>query len=184
MITARRRITLVLDVDETLVHSTFNPKPGVTYEKELIVTADQQIHRVFVKYRPHILEFLNFVSSLFEVVVFTASLGAYCNPLMDALDPNNVLGGLRLFREHCTYRNKSYIKDLFLLGRDLGRIAIIDNSPTAYLFQQRNAIPIRSWFDDPHDQELQNLYPLLVKLSMCESVYDVLDEYNANGIVK
>uniref|UniRef100_A0A0A9ZH66 Carboxy-terminal domain RNA polymerase II polypeptide A small phosphatase 2 n=1 Tax=Lygus hesperus TaxID=30085 RepID=A0A0A9ZH66_LYGHE len=149
---AHRRITLVLDVDETLVHSSFTPQPDIQYDKELMVTYNYKLYTIYVRYRPYLHEFLRFVSERFETVIFTASLCAYCDPLIDAIDENGILGNLRLFREHCTLRSNSYIKDLFLLGRDLGRIAIIDNSPTAYLFQQRNAIPIKSWFGDPNDQ--------------------------------
>lgn len=179
----QRRVTLVLDVDETLVHSSYTKKPGVRYDKEIPITHEGSEFHICVKYRPYLMDFLDFVSTRFEVVIFTASLSVYCNALMDTLDPENKLGSLRLFREHCTVRGKSYIKDLYHLNRDLSRVAIIDNSPTAYLFQQRNAIPILSFFDDEHDEELVKLYTLLGRLARCDSVFDVLDPYNANGVV-
>lgn len=176
---SRKRVTLVLDVDETLVHSSFTKRDGVTYDTILKVLHDGKQYELYVLHRPYLMEFLDFVARRFEVVIFTASLSSYCDPLMDILDPDNLLGPHRLFREHCTPRNGSYIKDLCDLNRDLSRIAIIDNSPTAYLFQQRNAIPITSWFEDKNDTELLKLFPLLEKLSRCTSVYDILDEYNA-----
>lgn len=172
------RITLVLDVDETLVHSSFKPKGPCDLQLPIVVNGQQG--SVFVRFRPYLHEFLNFVASRFEVVIFTASLGLYCNPLMDYLDPEGKLGKLRLFREHCSKANGAYIKDLSLLGRPLDRIAIVDNSPVAYYFQSRNAIPIVSWFDDDGDKELWELLPLLRNLAECQSVYDVLDHYNAS----
>ncbi|KPA86713.1 nuclear lim interactor-interacting factor-like protein [Leptomonas pyrrhocoris] len=175
------KVTLVLDVDETLVHSTFQPNPDVVYDKVLQVPSDGKIYTVSVKYRPYLKDFLQFVCQRFEVVIFTASMRAYCDNLMDEIDPNGDLGNLRLFREHCTLCESSYVKDLHLLGRDLRRVAIIDNSPAAYAFQQRNAIPIRTWIDDPDDRELFNLLPLLDRLARCEHVYSVLDEFNAKG---
>jgi RNA polymerase II subunit A small phosphatase-like protein len=57
---------------------------------------------------------------------------------------------------------------------------IIDNSPIAYCFQPRNAIPILSWFDDPNDDELLKLIPVLQQLAFEESVYPFLDMYNAH----
>jgi carboxy-terminal domain RNA polymerase II polypeptide A small phosphatase len=175
------KVTLVLDVDETLVHSTFQPNPNVVYDKVLQVPSDGKLYTVSVKYRPYLKDFLQFVCQRFEIVIFTASMRAYCDKLMDEIDPNGDLGNLRLFREHCTLCERSYVKDLHLLGRDLLRVAIIDNSPAAYAFQQRNAIPIRTWIDDPNDRELFNLLPLLDKLASCDHVYSVLDEFNAKG---
>lgn len=172
------RITLVLDVDETLVHSSFKPKGGCDLQLPIVVNGQQG--QVYVRFRPYLHEFLNFVATRFEVVIFTASLGLYCNPLMDFLDPDGKLGPLRLFREHCSKANGAYIKDLSLLGRPLDRIAIVDNSPVAYYFQSRNAIPIVSWFDDPNDKELWEMLPMLKQLSECQGVYDVLDQYNAS----
>ncbi len=62
-----------------------------------------------------------------------------------------------------------------LLGRDLAETIIIDNSPTCYLFQPANAIPIASWFDDAKDQELMDLIPFLEDLNMVDDVRAVLD---------
>lgn len=174
-----KKITLILDVDETLVHSSFKTTPQRSdLQIDIVVNGNPGV--VFVKKRPYLKEFLDFVASRFEVVVFTASLSVYCNPLMDILDPEKKLGNLRLFREHCTKApSGAYIKDLSLLGRPLERIAIVDNSPVAYYFQPRNAIPILSWFDDPNDHELLELLPLLAQLANVDSVYDLLDPYNA-----
>lgn len=180
---APSRITLVLDVDETLVHATTTPQPGVRYDHEFLVVVDGRSHSIHVLYRPGLHEFLGFVAERFEVVIFTASVKAYCDQVIDRLDPYGGLGTLRLFRENCTAVGKTHIKDLQFLGRDLEKIAIIDNSPNAYLYQQRNAIPIETWINDPNDRRLLEMLPLLQNLSFSASVYDVLDPYNANGTV-
>ncbi|EPY34491.1 nuclear lim interactor-interacting factor-like protein [Strigomonas culicis] len=169
---------LILDVDETLVHSSY-VQPA-RYDLHLNIALDEMTNvNVFVAYRPYLFEFMEAIAPLFEVVIFTASLGKYCMPLMDAIDKNRVLGDLRLFREHCSVLSSTFVKDLSLLGRNLDHVAIIDNSPVAYLFQQRNAIPITSWFDDPHDDELKQLIPVLRAMAEADTVYDVLDNYNA-----
>lgn len=174
-----KKITLILDVDETLVHSSFRSQAPKTADLEIDIEVNGQPGVVYVRKRPYLKEFLEFVATRFEVVIFTASLRLYCDPLMDCLDPENRLGRKRLFRDHCTPKNRAYIKDLSLLGRPLEKIAIIDNSPVAYYFQPRNAIPILSWFDDPKDEELLKLLPLLGQLATCNSVFDLLDPFNA-----
>lgn len=168
---------LVLDVDETLVHSSYQPVHS--FDLHMPLRVNGSICNVYVGYRPGLHQFLSFVSQLFEVVIFTASVSIYCEPLMNSVDPERILGPLRLFREHCSVVNGSYVKDLSLLGRNLDTVCIIDNSPVAYLFQQRNAIPILSWFDDPDDTELLKLLPFLESLAQAPTVYDVLDPYNA-----
>lgn len=168
---------LVLDVDETLVHSSYQPVHR--YDLHLPLKVNGNICNVYVAYRPYVQEFLRQVCEWFEVIIFTASVSLYCDPLMDHLDRENRLSG-RLFREHCSVVNGSYVKDLSLLGRPLERVAIIDNSPVAYLFQPRNAIPILSWFDDTEDKELMTLIPMLQQMAMQQHVYDMLDEYNAS----
>lgn len=170
--------TLILDVDETLVHSSYQGNGH--YDVHLSIDMDDGSSvSVYVAFRPFLHQFLRAIKPLFEVVIFTASMAKYCNPLMDSIDQENLLGNLRLVREHCSSVGGTFVKDLSLLGRNLDQVAIIDNSPVAYLFQQRNAIPITSWFDDPDDTELERLIPVLEALAEANTVYDVLDNYNA-----
>ena len=70
---------------------------------------------------------------------------------MDILDEDACCSA-RLSRDHCTFYQGMYVKDLAELGRDLRDVLIIDNSPTAYLFQPDNALPIISWYDDINDR--------------------------------
>ena len=168
---------LILDVDETLVHSSYQPTSH--FDVHLPLRVNGAICNVYVAYRPFIREFFQAICSLFEVVIFTASVSIYCDPLMNELDRDRLLGNMRLFREHCSVVNGSYVKDLSLLGRNLDQTVIIDNSPVAYLFQQRNAIPITSWFEDQSDEELKDLIPVLQDIAKANNVYEVLDHYNA-----
>ena len=92
----------------------------------------------------------------YELVIFTASLSKYAEPLVDILDPEHMCS-YRLFREHCTYVNNAFVKDLTRLGRAMTDVIILDNSPIAYMFQPENAIPILSWYDNPEDTELHRL---------------------------
>lgn len=120
------------------------------------------------------------MSKLFELVVFTASLSKYAEPLMVQLDKNN-LCSYKLFREHCTFYNKAFVKDLTRLGRNMKDVIIVDNSPVAYLFQPENAIPIKSWYEDPNDTELVRLSHILERLAYEDDVRKVIKRIVCNN---
>lgn len=164
---AADRICLVLDLDETLVHSSFTEIPGADFEIPLEMQGET--HTVYVKKRPGVDEFLKRVSEWYEIVVFTASLALYANPVMDLLDPQNLVQ-LRLYREHCVLVGGCYVKDIAKLGRDLKRTFIIDNSPLSYVLQPENAIPITAFYTDENDRELEKTLALLERAKHMKDV--------------
>lgn len=109
------------------------------------------------------------MSHSYEIVMFTASLSKYAEPLYGKLDKNKVTATL-LYREHCTLYNGLFVKDMARLGRPLSDVIIIDNSPTSFLFQPENALPCTSWYDDPTDRELNEFVPILEKLAIVKDV--------------
>uniref|UniRef100_A0A8D3EBB7 Mitochondrial import inner membrane translocase subunit TIM50 n=1 Tax=Scophthalmus maximus TaxID=52904 RepID=A0A8D3EBB7_SCOMX len=97
----------------------------------------------------------------------------YADPVADLLDQWGVFRA-RLFRESCVFHRGNYVKDLSRLGRELGKVMIIDNSPASYIFHPENAVPVQSWFDDMADTELLDLIPLFEGLSKEEDIYSLL----------
>lgn len=167
----KHKKTLVLDLDETLVHSSFKPVPNADFV--LSIELEGEIHHVYVLKRPGVDQFLQTVAKKFEVVVFTASLSKYADPLLDILDPHGWVHQ-RLFREACVQHYGNYVKDLSQLGRELSHSIIVDNSPYSYIFQPENALPIVSWFNDPTDTQLFQMLPILDTLAECDNVITVL----------
>jgi len=162
---------LVLDLDETLVHSSFKPIPNADFV--ISIELEGVIHRVYVRKRPGVDHFMRVVGEKFEVVIFTASLSKYADPLLDILDRNRVVKA-RLFREACVQHYGNYVKDLSHLGRRMQDILIVDNSPFSYMFQPDNAIAISSWFNDKADRQLYELLPFLDSLMHVDDVAHVL----------
>ncbi|RDW33402.1 HAD-like domain-containing protein [Yarrowia lipolytica] len=168
------RKCLVLDLDETLVHSSFK----YIHQADFVIPVEieGQYHNVYVIKRPGVDEFMKRVGELYEVVVFTASVSKYGDPLLDQLDIHNVVHH-RLFRESCYNHQGNYIKNLSQLGRPLKDVIIIDNSPASYIFHPQHAIPVSSWFSDAHDNELLDMLDFLEDMSKpkVEDVSLVLD---------
>ena len=175
------RNVLVLDLDETLVHSSqdnqhFAPEQGDRIVVVELPSGGQQI--IYVKLRPHVETFLRQASALFEVVVFTAGVHSYAEAVMRSLDPHRDYHHHLLTRHHCTLMDSAFVKDLSFLGRPLSRVIIVDNSPVAYVLQPRNAVPCTSWFGDPGDCELLEILQLLQHCAVCPDVFAILDPYH------
>ncbi|XP_023587065.1 carboxy-terminal domain RNA polymerase II polypeptide A small phosphatase 1 isoform X2 [Trichechus manatus latirostris] len=136
------KICVVIDLDETLVHSSFKPVNNADFI--IPVEIDGVVHQVYVLKRPHVDEFLQRMGELFECVLFTASLAKYADPVADLLDKWGAFRA-RLFRESCVFHRGNYVKDLSRLGRDLRRVLILDNSPASYVFHPDNAVSASRW---------------------------------------
>ena len=102
-----KEYTLVLDLDETLVH--FNRK------------------RLVYQVRPGCLEFLGELAKYYEIVIFTASVSSVADFIIDKLDPKKELVRHRLYRNHTILSKTAAVKDLARLGRPLERTLIVDN---------------------------------------------------------
>ena len=147
---------LVLDLDETLVHS-LPPDYSVVVE------------------RPHVHRFLEAVAAAFdEVVVFTAGTRDYASPILDRLDPHDRIFGRRLYRDSCSLLDGGgdgsgdvlLVKDLRILGVPLERVRILDNTPSAYAMQPQCGVPIRSFMgDDSADRALLDALATLLPLA-------------------
>ena len=138
--------TLVLDLDETLVHFFYTPSGGMF----LI--------------RPFCIKFLEEMSEKFEIVIFTAALKNYADSILDLLDPNKKLIKYRLYRQHVSLSGITFCKDLSKIGRDLGRTIIVDNLEDNFKLQPNNGIHIWTWLDDMKDTQLEDLGKILKDL--------------------
>ena len=120
------------------------------------------------------------------MVVFTASVQEYADPVIDWLEQERKFFSGRYYRQHCTFRHGAFIKDLSSVEPDLSKVMILDNSPLSYMFHQGknnflvcrcysncaidNAIPIEGWINDPTDNDLLHLVPLLEGLQYVTDV--------------
>lgn len=173
-----RRKTLVLDLDETMIHSVFDPVPcdfEIAIDWSSMPGEPPCQHKAYVKKRPGVDMFLKRLAAVYEIVIWTASVPVYGDPLIDVLDPDRVVHH-RLFRNACVKMSGGYAKDLSRLGRDLSQVMILDNSPVCYSLQPENAIAITTWHDDEDDKELLDLVPVLLSILEMGDLRDFLQE--------
>lgn len=139
--------TLVIDLDETLIHSLAKGgrmSSGHMVEVKLntavgfngTTLGPQHPILYYVHKRPHCDDFLRNVSKWYNLVVFTASVQEYADPVIDWLEQERKYFSARYYRQHCTLRNGAYIKDLSSVEPDLSKVMILDNSPLSYIFHE------------------------------------------------
>ncbi|KAK8832881.1 hypothetical protein WA577_001699 [Blastocystis sp. JDR] len=168
----QKRLTLVLDLDETLVHCSLSPLSP--YQHKFPIELDGQSFTVWARERPYLRDFLKYCSSLCEVILFTASRREYADELIKYFDPNDEFFSARFYRDSCTPVNGNYVKDLNRLQHDLARTVIVDNSIVCFGYFINNGVPITSWYDDWSDIDLYNLANMVRYLCSVDDVRPVL----------
>ena len=155
-------LTIVLDLDETLINYRH---------------IDKGNQKGILKLRPCLFEFLDTLQSLnIEIILFTASIKEYADPLIDQIETKKKYFNFRLYRQHSVIMNNDFIKDLSLIGKkNLKKIIIVDNNEINFMLQKENGILIKSYNGGNNDICLSNLGNIVCKI-MNKKFEDVRDE--------
>lgn len=179
-----RRKVLVLDLDETLVHSQNNNPNIIKHRSQpdfilrVHIERGQEPVKFYVNKRPHVDYFLDVVRQWYDIVVYTASIEQYGTQVINVLDNKRGIFKRRFFRQHCVVDSMNqYTKDLSMILPDMSSVFIIDNSPTAYKNFPDNAIAVPTWYSDRSDTWLLNLLPFLDGLRFCNDVRTILSRH-------
>jgi len=182
LLSVKRKI-MVLDLDETLVHSQNNnmlcrSSAQSDFILRVYIDRGQEPVKFFVNKRPHVDYFLDVVRQWYDIVIYTASIEQYGERVIDVLDNNRGIFSRRYYRQHCVMdMSNTFTKDLTIIHEDLSSIFIIDNSPAAYRNFSDNAVSIPTWLNDRSDTWLLKLLPLLDGLRFCKDVRTVLGRH-------
>jgi len=144
--------TLIIDLDETLIHSMAKGgRMSTGHMVEVRLGGPVSSSGVslgpgvpilyYVHERPGCHDFLRKVAKWYNLIVFTASVQEYADPVIDWLERERKYFSGRYYRQHCTFRNGAYIKDLAQVEPDLSKVMILDNSPMSYIFHE-GTIPL------------------------------------------
>ncbi|CAN6332768.1 unnamed protein product [Urochloa humidicola] len=190
-----RRLTVVLDLDETLVSTYESSGLPATLRAQAVeaglhcfdmectssekdAEGRQRVNRITVFERPGLHEFLQRTSEFADLVLFTAGLEGYAKPLVDRIDAHNRFIH-RLYRPSTvTTEYREHVKDLSCLSKDFQRIVLVDNNPYSFLLQPLNGIPCITFSaGQPVDDQLMGtIFPRLKHLSLQKDVRPALYE--------
>jgi len=149
------KVTLVLDLDETLVHYVEDEESA------------------YILIRPGAENFLEELHKHYELVIFTAATQDYADFVLNELDKNKRIS-YRLYRQHtCQNEYSNNIKDLSKLGRDINKTIIIDNVKDNFQLQKENGLHIKDFYDDVNDTELIDILPDMINLATRENQDDI-----------
>ena len=145
--------TLVLDLDETLIHVPKGKK--YFYSQSLIL-------------RPGLIDFLRNLKEFYELIIFTSSLKEYADKIIDFIEKDEKYFSYRLYRDNAVIINNMYYKDLNILGRDLKKIIIIDDKKQ-HILQNENCIIIKPFISESEDNNndfiLFDLILILIRIA-------------------
>ena len=169
----KKKYSLVLDLDETLIHFKINPN---------------EIEEGMLRLRPGIFSFLEKVHQYYEIILFTEASEAYANLILEVFKDkkDKKYFDYVLYRQHTIINGQDFIKDLTRIGRPLDKIIIIDNIAQNFKLQKDNGITIKPFFgEDQSDQALIDLIPILINIARDEiDVRNGLMKYRDEIITK
>ncbi|KAJ5094152.1 hypothetical protein N7456_010013 [Penicillium angulare] len=164
--TMRQPYTLVLSMEDLLVHSEWSREHGWRVAK-----------------RPGVDYFLRYLNQYYELVLFTSVPSMMADQVLRKLDPYRIIRW-PLFREATRYKDGEYIKDLSYLNRDLSKVILIDTKEEHARLQPENAVVLDKWVGDPKDKTLVAMIPFLEYLAGMgvEDVRPVLKSFEGSDI--
>ena len=143
-------------------------------------SSEKVLNKVGIFIRPKVKEFLEEISKLFEIGIFTASIPEYADAVINYLDPDERYIKFRLYRNDCVIIGDLLrVKDLSIFGEEnLNRIVLLDNNIYSFPKQLSNGILVNSFFCDKKDDELSNVRKYLIEyIFPCDDVRKINEQF-------
>jgi len=171
---------LVFDMDETLLHWIPDPKEDTVWDVKIPYKYEKYLKYKYLNLRPFVVECLLELSKKFQIVVFTASVQEYADPLLDYLDRQYGVIQKRFYRHHC-YRTQDEVtmKDLRIFeqwGFDMKDVILVDNATHWFGFQINNGLPMVPFYDNKEDKEMIHILHYLENFVDINDIRPVLSE--------
>ncbi|KAG2678233.1 hypothetical protein I3843_12G136000 [Carya illinoinensis] len=140
----RHVFTLVLDLQETLIHYDWTREKGWQTLK-----------------RPGVDSFLEHLAQFYEIVVYSDEQSMFVDPVVERLDPKHCIR-YRLSKGATKYQNGIHYRDLSKLNRDPGKILYLSGHALEGCLQPENCVPVKPWKQhETDDTALLDFIPFL-----------------------
>ena len=187
MTATNKKILLIFDLDETLIHAT---------KDDLSLKVDFKIGEYNVYKRPNVDEFLQKCFQNYHVAIWSSADDEYVKETVRQLIPNHEELKFIWTRLNCSikvvkkpllggfdyggfYKEHQWIKPLRRIkqkGIGLKSMLIIDNSPYKVIESKENSLIIKSFEGDQTDDELNKLFSFFSKYKNVEDIRSINKE--------
>jgi len=157
--------TLVLDLDEVLMHSKWTRDLGWRVYK-----------------RPGAEKFLQHLAQYYEIVIYTHQLYTYADPILERLDTGNGVS-FRLYKDSCLWKEGKNMRDLACLNRDPKMVLFLTADPSLSTLEE-NVLELGKWENNSEDTTLADITPLLEAIvrNQVADVRDVARSYKGQDV--
>ena len=171
---------LILDIDETLIHSERYDYEIIDFDFEIDLGESS---KYFTYKRPFLDQFFAYIFENFQVGIFSTASYDYIIEILKNcnIDPNTF--NFIWDREYCntkfntTTYERDYVKNLSKISKSFGllidKMIIIDDKRETALNNYGNLINIKPFMFDKNDTELLKLISYLEKIKNIENVRNI-----------
>ncbi|XP_037661596.1 RNA polymerase II subunit A C-terminal domain phosphatase isoform X2 [Choloepus didactylus] len=140
-----RKLVLMVDLDQTLIHTTEQPCPRMSNKGIFHFQLGRGEPMLHTRLRPHCKEFLEKIAKLYELHVFTFGSRLYAHTIAGFLDPEKKLFSHRILsRDECIdpFSKTGNLRNLFPCGDSM--VCIIDDREDVWKFAP-NLITVKKY---------------------------------------
>jgi len=143
-----KKLPLILDLDHTLLHTIrkdrLHPTCSIETYKDLYQFSIDGDSDYYVKFRPGIVKFLENISLLFDIHIYTMGTREYASEIIHII-VNQLMNGVSVFNGKVLSRSdtgKDNKNLSFILPRQEYLTLILDDSPDIWQYFKHHVVPI------------------------------------------
>ena len=163
---SKKKYTLVLDLDETLIHlrqkkDIINIKNDVNIKINntsdyFYNNNDKNRNKYLLQFRVGLFSFLTILKPFYEIISFTSATHEYADVIINEIEKNRKFFDHKFYREHTVIYKDTFVKDISRIGRDMKKIIIIDNNERNFVLNKENGIKIAPFYGDDDNNIVDN----------------------------
>ena len=156
----KKRYSLILDLDETLIHlrqkkEVVNVKNDININinnmSDYNYNIDKEKNKYLLQFRVGLFSFLTLLKPFYEIISFTSASKEYADVIINEIEKKRKFFDFKFYREHCVIYKDTFVKDVSRIGRDIQKIIIIDNNENNFVLNKENGIKISPYYGDDED---------------------------------